>query len=190
MKLFKQNYQQQTDEELMGLIITKSNEKAFEELYNRYYKKLLWFCMRIVGNKEQSEDIIQDTFIKIIDKPEAFNSNQKFSTWIYTIVNNASLNVLSKETNRDKLMSQNYVQIDFTHLNLNIDAKLIQQKINAIYKELNEKEQAVFVLRFEQELSIKEIAKIIQIPEGTVKSCLYNLLKKMAHQLKAFQLTN
>lgn len=189
-KIFKQAHKHQTDEELMSLVFTRGSEQAFEELYNRYYKKLLWFSMRLVGNKEKAEDIVQDTFIKIIDKPAAFNPMWKFSTWIYTIVNNACLTNMRNEIQRDKLLVENYVPVHITHLKHSIDVKFIQQKINALYKELSSKEQVVFVLRFEQELSIKEIAAIAQIPEGSVKSCLFYLLKKIAQQLKNYQITN
>ncbi|MES2727704.1 MAG: RNA polymerase sigma factor [Bacteroidota bacterium] len=188
--IFKQAHKHQTDEQLMSLVFARGSEQAFEELYNRYYKKLLWFSMRLVGSKEQAEDIVQDTFIKIIDKPAAFNPTLRFSTWIYTIVNNACLTNMRNETHRDKLLAENYVPVHITHLKHNIDVKFIQQKINTLYKDLSSKEQVVFVLRFEQELSIKEIAAIAQIPEGSVKSCLFYLLKKMAQQLKNYQITN
>lgn len=188
--IFKQVHKHQTDEQLMSLVFARGSEQAFEELYNRYYKKLLWFSMRLVGSKEQAEDIVQDTFIKIIDKPAAFNPALKFSTWIYTIVNNACLTNMRNESQRDKLLTENYVPVHITHLKHSIDVKLIQQKINTLYKDLSSKEQVVFVLRFEQELSIKEIAAIAQIPEGSVKSCLFYLLKKIAQQLKNYQITN
>jgi RNA polymerase sigma-70 factor, ECF subfamily len=188
--LFKQAFEHKTDEELMVYVTKNGKEKAFEELYNRYAKKLLWFSLRLVYDKELAADIVQDTFIKIIDKPAAFNSTQKFSTWIYTLVNNASLNAIKSRENRGRLLEENYFQVNTSHLTSHIDAKKIQQKINSLYKELNAKEQAVFVLRFEHNLSIKEIAKIIEIPEGSVKSCLFHLLKKMSQQLKAFQTTD
>ncbi len=188
--LFKQAFEHKTDEELMVFVTKNGTEKAFEELYNRYAKKLLWFSLRLVNDKELAADIVQDTFIKIIDKPAAFDSTQKFSTWIYTLVNNASLNVIKNKENRGRLLEENYFQVNTSHLTSTIDAKKIQQKINSLYKVLSQQEQAVFVLRFEHNLNIKEIAKIIEIPEGTVKSCLYYLLKKMSQQLKAFQTTD
>ncbi len=188
--LFKQAFEHKTDEELMVFVTKKGTEKAFEELYNRYAKKLLWFSLRLVNDKELAADIVQDTFIKMIDKPAAFDSTQKFSTWIYTLVNNASLNAIKNKENRGRLLEENYFQVNTSHLTSTIDAKKIQQKINSLYKALSQQEQAVFVLRFEHNLNIKEIAKIIEIPEGTVKSCLYYLLKKMSQQLKAFQTTD
>lgn len=188
--LFKQTFEHKTDEELMVFVTKNGTEKAFEELYNRYAKKLLWFSLRLVNDKELAADIVQDTFIKMIDKPAAFDSTQKFSTWIYTLVNNASLNAIKNKENRGRLLEENYFQVNTSHLTSTIDAKKIQQKINSLYKVLSKQEQAVFVLRFEHNLNIKEIAKIIEIPEGTVKSCLYYLLKKMSQQLKAFQTTD
>jgi RNA polymerase sigma-70 factor (ECF subfamily) len=188
--LFKQAFEHKTDEELMVFVTKNGTEKAFEELYNRYAKKLLWFSLRLVNDKELAADIVQDTFIKMIDKPAAFDGTQKFSTWIYTLVNNASLNAIKNKENRGRLLEENYFQVNTSHLTSTIDAKKIQQKINSLYKVLSQQEQAVFVLRFEHNLNLKEIAKIIEVPEGTVKSCLYYLLKKMSQQLKAFQTTD
>ncbi len=184
---FKTEYKDRTDEELMQLITLRGNEKAFEALYDRYHQKLQWFSRRITGNKEQAEDIVQDTFIKLIDKPQAFNPAQKFSTWIYTVVNNASLSAIKNESNRARLIDEHYVQTDSTLMKHQYDASLIRQTINTIYGELNEKEKMVFVLRFEQDLSIKEISGIAQLPEGSVKSCLFYLLKKIDKQLKSQQ---
>lgn len=188
--LYKQEYRHQTDEELMDMVTRHNDEIAFEEIYDRYCKKLIWFSMRITGNKEQAEDIVQDTFMRIVDRPQAFDRTQRFSTWVYTIVSNASLNVIRNENNRSRLLEENYVQINTTHLNHTIDSNLLKKKINALYNELNEKEKSIFVLRFENEISIKEIASILNIPEGSVKSCLFYLLKKISQQLQSYQVNN
>ncbi len=188
--IFKINVKAKTDEELMVLVINNGHEKAFEELYDRYCKKLVWFSARIVLNKAVAEDIVQDVFMKIIDNPKQFNPSQKFSTWVYTLVNNASINTKKYEVNRERLLNENFTQITVSQSYHNLDAKLIQQRLNQIFAELNSKEQLVFTLRLEHKLSIKEIAKIADMPEGTVKSCLYYLLKKIALQLKDHQLIN
>lgn len=182
--VFKQTYTNKSDEALMLLVINDGNEKAFEQLYDRYCKKLIAFSTRILMSKEIAEDIVHDAFIKIIDNPKAFNPSQTFSTWVYTLVNNASINAIKLNSNRSRLLEENYFQMDVSSLKLNIDAKLIQNRINELFKNLSDKEKSIFVLRFEQDLSIKEIAKIIEIPEGSVKSCLYYLLKKISEEIK------
>ncbi len=172
-----------SDEELMGKIIAHGSKLAFETLYDRYHKKLIWFCMRFIGSQAQAEDIVQDAFIKLIDKPELFNKAMKFSTWMYTIVHHASLSHIRNNNNRARLLKENYHPIKVAHINSTYDANFIQKKLNDIYKTLSEKEQLIFVLRFEMEMSMREIASIAEIPEGSVKSCLFYLLKKLASQL-------
>jgi RNA polymerase sigma-70 factor (ECF subfamily) len=187
LTLFKQSLKSQPDEHLMRLVCEFGDQKAFELLYDRYCKKLLSFCTKIVANRERAEDIVQEVFIKIIEKPDAFDQSKKFSTWVFTIANNLCLNTIRNESNREKLLNEHYEQTEAIIQHLTIDEKLVKQKLNTIFKELNEKERTIFVLRFEHELSLKEIAEIAGIPEGSVKSGLFYMLKKIAVQLQPYK---
>lgn len=179
-RLFKHSLQLLSDEELMAKILKNSNEKAFEVLYERYHQKLIWFSKRLVGDEQQAEDIVHDTFIKIIDHVETFDARYKFSTWVYAIVRNASLSAIRKESNRQALLLENYQAPNNAQVVINIDNKLLQSRIQQLYDSLTEKEQLLFILRFELTLSLNEIADIAQIPLGSVKSCLFYLLKKLS----------
>lgn len=179
-RLFKHSLQLLSDEELMAKILKNSNEKAFEVLYERYHQKLIWFSKRLVGDEQQAEDIVHDTFIKIIDHVETFDTRYKFSTWVYAIVKNASLSAIRKESNRQALLLENYQAPNNAQVVINIDNKLLQSRIQQLYDSLTEKEQLLFILRFELTLSLNEIADIAQIPLGSVKSCLFYLLKKLS----------
>lgn len=171
----------------MALMAQQTDNHAFEQLYDRYARKLTGFCNRMVQSKEVSEDIVHEVFIKIIEQPKSFNAQSKFSTWVYTIAHNLCLNTIRNQQNRSRLMDQNYSQaVEYTS-HSTIDVSNLKGAINTAYKLLNEKEKAVFVLRFEHELSIKEIAEIITIPEGSVKSCLFYLLKKFDTHLQLFK---
>lgn len=171
----------------MSLIVQQTDNHAFEQLYDRYARKLTGFCNRMVQSKEVAEDIVHEVFIKIIEQPKSFNIQLKFSTWVYTIAHNLCLNMIRNQQNRSKLIDLNYTQeVEYTS-HTTIDASNLKGAINTAYKLLNEKEKAVFVLRFEHELSIKEIAEIITIPEGSVKSCLFYLLKKFDTHLQPFK---
>jgi RNA polymerase sigma-70 factor (ECF subfamily) len=186
VKLFKSSYKQYSDENLMLLIIKQQDQVAFEQLYNRYARKLTGFCNRMVQSKEQAEDLVHEVFMKIINQPNAFDTELTFSTWVYKVANNLCLNSIRNHQNREKLLELNYSRAqEFTSHN-NIDEHKLKIKINELFKELSEKEKAVFVLRFEHECSVKEIANIIAIPEGSVKSCLFYLLKKYSTHLHEF----
>lgn len=175
-----------SDEALM-LRITNRDRQAFEVLYDRYFGKLVWFAQNYLSQVQQAEDLVQEAFVKIIHKPENFNSNKKFSTWIYTLVANACKNELRNDQNRSRILNEN-LRPNHSVLPENIvDNALLRTKIQEALKELNEKERSIFTLRFEQELHIKEIAEILDIPEGTVKSGIYYLLKKLSHTLKPFK---
>jgi RNA polymerase sigma-70 factor, ECF subfamily len=187
VKLFKTTYKHHSDEQLMGLIIRQMDHSAFEQLYDRYARKLTAFCNRLVQSGPIAEDLVHEVFIKVIEQPQSFNVQLKFSTWIYTIAHHLCLNAIRNQQNRNNLLAQNYTPEESFIAHSTIDANQLKVSINSAYKLLSEKEKAVFVLRFEHELSIKEIADIIEIPEGSVKSCLFYLLKKFDTHLQPFK---
>lgn len=186
MKLFHRTYKHHTDEQLMKMLSDYMDGKVIEELHQRYASKLTSYSARMLSNRATAEDLVQEVFIKIIEKPNAFDTSQKFSTWVFTIAHNLCLNAIRNEQNRDRLLNEHYEQGEQFIQHPTMDVKLIKAKMNAIFKELSEKERAVFIFRFEHELNLKEIASILSIPEGSVKSCLYYMLKKISDQLTPY----
>lgn len=178
---------QLTDEQLMQLI-SKGQKKALEVIYDRYFDKLVRFAMSFLNDEAKAEDVVQETFIRIIEKHNLFDQEKKFSTWIYTITGNNCKQVLRNEKNRLRILKEEVMGHGANSgiMHLESDHKFLQQKIKVIYATLSEKEKNIYTLRFENEMSIKEIAEVICIPEGSVKSGIYYLLKKFALHLKEF----
>jgi RNA polymerase sigma-70 factor, ECF subfamily len=176
-----------SDEELMRLLCN-GERSALEELYDRYFAKLCWFASRFLPDTHRAEDAVQEVFIKLIEKPALFDDGRKFSTWIYAVTGNQCRNELRNEDNRLRLLKQNTVPFleKSESMNHRMDYNLLQKKIDQAYEDLNEKEKQIYVLRFEQELSIREVAAIVAIPEGSVKSGIFNLLKKISKHLTEF----
>ena len=171
--------------------LSDGNRRAFEIIYGRYFHRLKNFNRSILnGDEMKAEDVAQDVFLKIIHQPELFNSSKKFSTWIFTVSKNLCFNQIRNEQNRKDLLKRNFQEETILNHYSNIDADILQKKISQIFETLNEKDRTIFVLRFEQELSIKEIAEIAEIPEGTVKSSIFYLLKKISTQLKDYTHAN
>ncbi len=168
-------------------LVCKGDRSAFEALYDRYFNKLVWYAQRFVNDLQQSQDAVQEVFVKIIEKPQSFDTGRKFSSWIYTVTGNTCRNVLRDAGNRARILEENAgPRQPYASQQHTLDYELLRGSIREAYKELNEKEKNIFVLRFEQELSIKEIADCLGIPEGSVKSGIYYLLKKFSTQLKPF----
>jgi RNA polymerase sigma-70 factor (ECF subfamily) len=187
--LFRNTYishREKTDEQLMKLVC-RGDRAAFEILYDRYFNKLVWFAQRFIPELQQAEDTVQEVFMKIIEKPQQFDSERKFSSWVYMVTGNACKNMIRDRDNRLRILHETQSAADISmEPHHQHDYELLQEKIKTAYRELSEKEKNIFVLRFEQELSIREIAEIIDIPEGSVKSGMYYLLKKISTHLKDF----
>lgn len=175
------------DEELMEWM-SKGESKAFETLYGRYFNKLVWFARSFVDDIPHSEDLVQEVFLKLIERPELFDRNKKFSTWIYVVTSNRCKQALRDEKNRLRILEENVLPFKsaFSESHANSDLILLKEKIQMLHNKLSDKERAIYTLRFEQELSIKDIALILELPEGSIKSGIYYLLKKFANHLKEF----
>lgn len=140
-------------------------------------------------NQERARDLMHDIFVQLIEKPQQFDSSKKFSTWIYTLAKNLCFNDLRNSGNRSRLREDAAKQIETVEeptINKELDKALFNQEIQQILNTLTEKEQTILTLRFQQELPIKEIAEIMQCPEGSVKSGIYYLLRKLADRIPHF----
>jgi RNA polymerase sigma-70 factor, ECF subfamily len=170
-----------TDEELMQKIV-KGNAQAFEVLYDRYSALMYRFFYRMLGQNEAlSQDFTQDIFLKIIEKPTLFDPNRSFKSWIYSVATNKCKNAF-----RDKKDVQNIDNQVFEHnenIEFTIDSQAFEAHLMTAIDGLDMSVKQCFVLRYLEDLSIKEIAVIVGIPEGTVKSRLHHTTKKLAAEL-------
>lgn len=179
--MFRKNYKNYSDEELMQFV-KRGKEAAFDELYARYADKLYgYFYKMLWQNDEKANDFTQEVFLKIIEKPHLFDTSKRFSTWVFTVANNLCKNEYRKNDNRQKAYNGfSILQDEMTEYNIQkLDNELFINKINEAIETLQEHHKACFLLRYKQELSIKEISKIVNCPEGTVKSRLYHATKKI-----------
>jgi len=178
-----------SDEQLM-LMITAGNRDAFETLYDRYFDKLVWYAMGFVKNTGQAEDLVQDVFVTIIEKPAAFDVSRKFSTWVYTVTGNACKNSIRNDQNRLRILADAPIQQPIDHPGFNLDSKFVRNDLEKCMKEMSEKEKQIYLLRFVEGLEIKEVSGVMGIPEGSVKSGIFYLLKKLAVHLKDYKYEN
>lgn len=168
--------------------VLKGNKLAFELLYERYFDKLVWYANGYVQHSHIAEDIVQEIFIQLIEFPGKFDHTKRFSTWIYVITGNRCKNYLRDEKQREQHLKlhRNENQFRTNKSHHQFDANVLKQQLTSVFSTLSEKEKMIYQLRFEQELSIKEIAEQLNIPEGSVKSGIYYLLRKYAHLINHF----
>ena len=166
-----------TDEMLISRF-QSGDENAYVELVNRYKDKLTNFVFYFLKDEEHSEDIVQETFIRLYEKKHYYKEIAKFSTWIYTIARNLANTELRKKS-RTKIMylSQinNYkkdydLKSNDPELNMNIENEFLMKEIHAAIDKLPENYKSVIILRDIQGLDYEQISNIIGVPLGTVKS--------------------
>ncbi|MCH8018317.1 sigma-70 family RNA polymerase sigma factor [candidate division KSB1 bacterium] len=186
-----------SDEDLIERF-QKGDLYAFDLIVKRYKEQLLNFVYRFVGNQEEAEDIVQETFLRVYRKRKAYKRIAKFSTWIYTIAGNLSRTELRRRKRR-KLFSvtdMGYEDRDYeisdegynpeNHVEGVIQEEIIHAEIN----NLSPKFREVIILRDVQELSYEEISKIIRVPIGTVKSRVNRGRLKLQSKLKDLMKNN
>lgn len=180
-------YRTYTDEELI-LKFQADDAGAFNELVYRYKDKVVNFLFRYTGDRDEAEDLAQDTFIKVYRSKHLYREIAKFSTWFYTIaVNTAKTNAKKKgrmstisisdfdpENEKDFDLKDSGLTPEDT-ANAGIENEYIQKAINS----LDEEFRTIIVLRDIQDLEYEEIAKITGLPMGTVKSRINRAREKL-----------
>jgi len=182
--MFSKRWATMADEELMQLI-QKGHERALSELYNRYGKKLVRYFHRMLWkNEAKAQDFLHDLFLKIIEHPQQFDQGRKFSTWIYSSAFNMCKNEYRRQAFRQEAQTEQ--PITLMEVQPEFDQKEFQRVLELILKQSEESDRNLFILRYELDLSLAEIASTMDCPEGTVKSRLFYLKKKLALQLQAY----
>jgi RNA polymerase sigma factor (sigma-70 family) len=168
--------------------IIQGNASAFSILVNQYKDLVFTLAYKMLKNKEEAEEISQDTFIKTFNSLNKFKGESKFSTWIYKITYNNCLDRLKKQKKENNV---DYIE-DFTENQIKaiqniiecIDEKERNQKIQECMQLLPSQEAFLLTLYYFDDQSIEEIAKVIDCNPNNVKIKLFRCRKKLGSILK------
>jgi RNA polymerase sigma-70 factor (ECF subfamily) len=181
------SYTTDTDEGLVQAI-AGGNTRAFNELYRRYGQKMFSYFYRMLWQDAAlAEDCVQELFLKLIRYAGRFNSNYSFQTWLYSIAHNMCKNEYRRYENRQQYKPPPVNEAVAPATERQLDLKRFRREVDSCLSELDEEKRTLFVLRFEEQLSVPDISRILELPEGTVKSRLFYLLKHLSGQLKNFE---
>ncbi len=158
--------------------------RAFEQLVHHYQQRVLSLAFRMVGDPDGAKDIAQDVFIRLYRFLPQFKPGRNFFTWLYRIVVNVSYDFL-KDRGR-------YKEIPLDDVAHNTPALITQEKpvreldeiMEQLLETLSSPQKTVFVLREAEGLSGREIAKILDCPEGTVRSHLHHARKHLKYLIE------
>lgn len=160
---------------------------AFNELYSRYGQKLFSYFFRMLWkNRELAEDQTQELFLKVLKHADSYDAARPFSTWLYSMAHNMCKNEYRKEEVRQRPAAIAAGK-DLPQTEKALDLKRFGSAVAEAIANLTEEKHALFVLRFQEQLSVPEISAIMQVPEGTVKSRIFYLLKELKDELNLFK---
>lgn len=177
-------------DELLAEKIAAGESDLMSEIIDRYEAKLRRYIIRMTGNRDECDDILQDVFIKCFTNIKSFDAKQRFSPWVYRIAHNETINKLRKK--RGVPFSQlDTAEYDFSE---NLSSELDTHKevsdqydhgqVREIIKELPPAHREVLVLYFYEELSYSEISDILRVPVSSVGVKISRAKELLAKHLK------
>ena len=147
---------------------------AFEQLMNLFERRVYGYVCRHVSNREDAEDITQDVFVKVFKKLGTFDSARSFTTWLFTIATNTVYDYLRARKGKSELLILDDVESGFetidphepySYIGAQVDVAAALEKIKPTYR-------TALLLFYRDELSCEEIAEMLHVPTGTVKTHL------------------
>lgn len=184
-----------TTDEQLALELKQGSMQALEQLYAVYGKPMAYFFKRFTNNcNEKAFDLTQDLFVRLVQKIQLYDESKSFKSWFYSMAYNMGKNAVRNEVNRAELL-QMHVGTEaqeermgppenYTDLH---DQKLLKASLKSALESLSYKHRAVVILRVKEGFSIADIASILDVSEGTVKSRLHYALKVLEDLLKEFK---
>lgn len=176
------------DEKLVQLARTK-NPDLFSQIVKRYEKKIIGYLYRLVGVREDAEDLAQDTFLKVYKNLQGFDIERKFSSWIYRIAHNEAVNFLRAKT-KFKIFSLDAT--DFFKNTLGVDERICEKMIlddevkhlKNLVRQLPIEYREVIVLKFFEEKSYEEMSDILRKPISTIGTLVRRAKIKLSNLSK------
>jgi len=162
-----------------------AKHKLFNEIWQQYHKRLLFFIKAMLA--DAAEDVLQEIMLKVYHNLEKYNPIYSFNSWIYTVARNHCINAKAKKRLQTLPMTQEAEQTIYA-TNNNPENEFISreacQQIDRFLEQLPAKHQQMAFLRFYEGMKVKEIAKVFDVPAGTVKSRLHLIKQALKKELE------
>lgn len=174
-----------SDEQLMQLV-QQGAEPAFNELYQRYSQRLLFFLYKMLEDEAKAQDLLQDVFLKVVEAPQKFDTNRPFKTWIFTVTANCCRNYFRAQKTA-RLFQEQLPTPEATVLPTAQKPPALEQQIALALQQLSPVYKEAFLLKYKEGLSLQEIAVVVNCPLGTVKSRVHAATQKLAKILAPYK---
>jgi len=188
---------EQTDQEVVALA-KDGRDEAYRELIRRYERPVFSLIFRMVRNRELAEDLCQETFIKVLNAVQSYRPEYKFSSWVFKIANNAAIDHLRKReldtlslegsphADTPELVEATALQISERGENQlqEVENRELGSTIETAIGRLRPEYRSCILLRHVEGRSYEEIAEILNLPLGTVKTYIHRARNELRVSLK------
>lgn len=161
-------------DEILMTRFSRGDEAAFLELVNRYQRKLLNFIFRRTGCREMAEDLVQETFLRVVNAAPRYQATAKFTTWLYTIALNLWRNEVSRRSLKTCVVDDN-----IPSSSMDVEMALDFKHLQTLMQTLSEEHCLVLELGFIEGWTNQQIADLTGCTVGTVKSRKFYALKAL-----------
>ena len=179
---------QQTDEQLMAKA-AKGSDTAFEELYRRYARRLKgFFFLQLGGDEELAADATHDVFLRAYEARSRYQEGRRVDTWLFTIAYNICRNHYRSNAYEAQLLATLDAEpVTDQQIEVQLDQAALDEALTQVLAELPAPLHQIFSLHYQEELTIPQIAEIVGVPEGTVKSRLHKTMNIIRKKLKKYE---
>ncbi len=170
------------DSELLTLFRDPATkENAYTSIIRKYQEKLYWHIRRMVVEHEDTNDVLQNVFIRVWNGLENFREDSQLYTWLYRIATNECLTYLEQQKRRTAVSLddvegslENKIRAD-----KDFDPNKLEWKLQVAIQQLPEKQRVVFMLRYYDEMPYEEMSRVLETSEGALKASYHHAVKKI-----------
>ena len=163
-----------------------TKEKGYTAIIKKYQEKLYWHIRRMVVSHDDTDDVLQNVFIRVWKGLENFREDSQLYTWLYRIATNECLTFLEQQKKRSAV-SLNEIEAGLSEkikADENFDANKLEWKLQLAIQQLPEKQRVVFQLRYYEEMPYEEMSRVLETSEGALKASYHHAVKKIEEYIK------
>ena len=177
---------QEEQEFIQKLLSPKTQNEAFQQLLQDYQKPLYNHIRNIVLNHEDTDDVLQNTFVKVFQHLKNFKGESKLFSWMYRIATNEALTFLNQKAKTNEITSETLQNkaIDNLKSDVYFDGNEMQLKLQKAIATLPEKQQLVFKMKYFEDLKYEAISEILGTSVGALKASYHHAVKKIETYVK------
>lgn len=174
------------DRNIIELLEKKEFEGAFNAIVDSYSERLYWHIRRFLNNHDDTNDLMQDVFIKIWNSLPNFRGDSLIYTWIYRIATNEALNNINKDKNRSTLKDAQLETLVSSKIEDDpyFNGTALQRELHKAVNELPQKQRTVFNLRYFEEMKYEDMSEITGTSVGALKASYHHAYNKIKEKLE------